>query len=626
MANLRVTELDFDTIKSNLKEFLKDQDTLNSYDFEGSALSVLLDLLSYNTHYNAYLANMLANEMFLDSAVKRESAVSIARHLGFVPRSARGAVATVNFSILDNTTGSSQATLERYSVFNFSINGAAYPFVNEEAQTVFGIGGNFNFTNIKLKQGTPELFRYTVKNPGPDEKYIIPNDNVDTTSILVSVQTSATDTTTTTFRVSTSIDGVDGTYRNGRVCFLEENQFGRYQLYFGDGVVGYKLSAGNIVNIEYLITQGAACNSLPSEDLAFTLATVPTNLTTSTLLSRSVLSRPAYGAAKHTIKEIKYLAPLIRAAADRAVTRNDYEALIQNFKPQIESVSVWGGEENDPPIYGKVFISAKPTVGLVLDEATKDEIKFQILAKRKVLAITPEIVDPEYLYLGLDVRVKYNSNLAGSSASRLQSLIRLKTENYFDTELEKFNKDFVYYKYLNELDGLDDSITSILVSLRLQRRLDPRLNVANEFSNFNSIKMYNRIHPNSVRSTYFTILDLDGVLKTVHFRDNAGNPPNYNGSGELELWQVDETNNTSTLLLPRQGTVNYATGEISTRQFTPRGFKGGIGDMRFMADVQESNFDVQVVRNVLLTLDNSLFVPTAGLNPGLSILVTAVSE
>jgi hypothetical protein len=138
--------------------------------------------------------------------------------------------------------------------------------------------------------------------------------------------------------------------------------------------------------------------------------------------------------------------------------------------------------------------------------------------------------------------------------------------------------------------------------------------------------MYNRIHPNSVRSTYFTILDLDGVLKTVYFRDNAGNPPNYNGSGELELWQVDETNNTSTLLLPRQGTVNYATGEISTRQFTPRGFKGGIGDMRFMADVQESNFDVQVVRNVLLTLDDSLFVPTAGLNPGLSILVTAVSE
>jgi hypothetical protein len=339
-----------------------------------------------------------------------------------------------------------------------------------------------------------------------------------------------------------------------------------------------------------------------------------------------VLSRPAYGSARHTIKEIKYLAPLIRAAADRAVTRNDYEALIQNFKPQIESVSVWGGEENDPPIYGKVFISAKPTVGLVLDEATKDEIKFEILAKRKVLAITPEIVDPEYLHLGLDVRVKFNSNLAGSSASRLQSLVRLKTENYFDTELEKFNKSFIYYRYLNELDGLDDSITSILVSLRLQKRLDPRLNVANEFSNFNNIKMYNRIHPNSVRSTYFTILDLDNTLKTVYFRDNAGNPPNYNGTGELELWVVDPLNNTSTLLLPRQGTVNYATGEISTRQFIPRGFKGSLGDMRFMADVQESNFDINVVRNVLLTLDDSLYVPTAGLPPGLTINVTAVSE
>jgi hypothetical protein len=440
------------------------------------------------------------------------------------------------------------------------------------------------------------------------------------------VQTSSTDTTTNTYKVATSIDGIDGTARNGRYCFLEENQFGRYQLYFGDGVVGYKLSAGNIVTIEYLISQGSACNSLPTEELAFTLSSVPTNLTTSTITSRSVLSRPAYGANKQTIKEIKFLAPLIRSAADRAVTGNDYGALITSLKPQIESVSVWGGEENDPPVYGKIFISAKPTTGLVLDEATKDEIKFDILAKRKVLAITPEIVDPEYLHLGLDVRVKYNSNVSGSSASKLQSLIRLKTENYFDTELEKFNKAFIYYKYLNELDGLDDSITSILVGLKIQRRLDPRLNVANEYSNFNNIKMYNRIHPNSVRSTYFTILDLDNIIKTVYFRDNAGNPPNYNGTGELELWQVDESNNTSFLLLPKQGMVNYATGEISTKQFTPRGFRGSIGDLRFMADVQESNYDVQVVRNVLLTLDDSPFIPLSGLKPGLNISVIAVSE
>ena len=626
MANFRITELDFDSIKSNLKDFLRQQDTLNSYDFEGSALSVLIDLLAYNTHYNAYLANMLANEMFLDSAVKRESAVSIARHLGFVPRSARGAVAKVNFSIADNTTGAAVATLEKYSLFNFTINGKTYPFVNIDAVNSFGIGNTYNFTNVELKQGTPEIYRFTVRNPGPDEKYVIPNDNIDTTSISVSVQTSATDTTTTTYKLVSSIDGVDGTYQKGRVCFLEENQFGKYQLYFGDGVVGYKLTAGNIINVEYVITRGAEANSLPTEEVAFTLNTVPTNLTTSTLLTRTVLSKPNYGSAKQTINEIKFLAPLIRAAQDRAVTKNDYEALILNNKPQIESISVWGGEENDPPVYGKIFISAKPIVGQVLSEATKEEIKNDILATRKVLALTPEVVDPDYLYVGLNITVKFNSNIAGSSASKLNSLIRLKTENYFNNELEKFNKKFIYYKFLNEIDSLDESITSILTSIKIQRRLDLRLNTTNEFSRFNSIKMYNKIHPNSVRSTYFTYQDSDGVLRSAYFKDNGGLNPDYNGSGTLELWTINPITNVSSLALPNQGLVNYATGEISTKSFIPRGYPAALNDFRFTADVQEANYDVTVSKNILITLDDSLFVPTAGLSAGLNISVISVSE
>lgn len=625
MANLRITELDFDSIKSNLKDFLRDQDTLNSYDFEGSALNVLMDVLAYNTHYNAYLANMLVNEMFLDSAVKRESAVSIARHLGFVPRSAKGATATVNFGIFDDLTTASTSVLEKYSIFNFTINGTSYNFVNTKPYTCFGIGGTFNFTNVELRQGTPELFRYVVRNPGPDEKYVIPNDSVDTNSITVTVQNSATDSTTNTFKLVSSIDGVDGTYQKGRVCFIEENQFGKYQIYFGDGVVGYKLKAGNIVNIEYVITQGQAANSLPTEELAFTLTTVPTNLTTNEIVSRTILSRPAYGSAKQSINEIKFLAPLIRAAQDRAVTKSDYEALISANKPQIESISVWGGEENVPPVYGKIFISAKPTTGLFLSESAKEEIKNDILASRKVLALTPEIIDPEYLYLGLNIKVKYNVNQSGTSSSRLNSLVRLKTENYFDTELEKFNKKFIYYKFLNEIENLDSSITSILVSLKLQRRLDIRLNTNNEFSNFNNIKFYNRIHPNSVRSTYFTYLDDNKVLKTVFFKDNAGNPPNYNGSGSLELWTLNNVG-TASLLLPNQGVINYATGEISTKAFIPRGFPGNIGDIRFTADVQESDYDVSVSKNILLTLDNSIFIPAAGLNAGLIVTVTPVSE
>ena len=628
MANLRVTELDFDSIKANLKDFLRSQSVLNSYDFDGSAMSVLIDLLSYNTHYNAYLANMLANEMFLDSAVKRESAVSISRHLGFVPRSAQGAVTTVSFNILDNQTTASQAVLEKFSIFNMTINGTTFPFVNLEPLVSYNVNGNFAFNNVRLKQGTPQIFRFTVSNPGPSEKFIIPNSEVDTTTLSITVQKSATDSTLTTYTLVTSIDGVDGTTKNGLVCFLEENQFGQYQVYFGDGVVGKKLEAGNIVTIEYIISEGDAANSLPTEQLSFTLSTLPTNLNNNNLLSRSIISRPAYGANKHSLTEIKFLAPLIRAAQDRAVTKNDYEGLIQTYKPQIESISVWGGEDNDPPIYGKIFISAKPTAGLVLDEAVKDEIKNTILAKRKVLALMPEIIDPEYLYLGLDVRVKYNTTLASQGTSRLQSLIRLKTENYFNDELEKFNKDFVYYKYINELQNLDDSITSILVSLRIQRRVDIRINVGNQFSQNNNIKFFNRIHPNSVRSTYFTILDDDSQLKTVFFRDNAGNPPNYEGTGTLELWAVNATTQLSDLLLPNMGVVDYALGTIDTGQFTPRGFPtASISDLRFSAEVQESNFDVSVSKNVLLTLDDSSLDISAGLNKnGLNITVTPVTE
>ena len=626
MSNLRITELDFDGIKSNLKEFLKNQDTLNSYEYEGSALSVLIDLLSYNTHYNAYLANMLANEMFLDSAVKRESVVSIARHLGFVPRSARGATTTVNFTINDANTVNSSATLERYSLFNVTVNGRSLPFVNTAAVNSYRISNSFSFNNVQLKQGSPQIFRYVVKNPNPSEKYILPNDNIDTSSLIINVQNSATDTTQTAFKLVTSIDGIDGTYQKGRVCFLEENQFGKYQLYFGDGNIGYKLSAGNIVIIEYLITDAEDGNSLNAENVSFTLADTPTGLTTSTLVSSSVLTKPSYGSAKQSLAEIKFLAPLIRAAQDRAVTKSDYEALILNNKPQIESVSVWGGEENDPPIYGKIFISAKPTVGLTLSENTKDEIRNDILSNRKVLALVPELIDPEYLYIGLNIKVKFNANFTGTSAASLQSLIRLKTENYFDQELEKFNRGFTYFKFLNELQTLDSSITSILVSLSLQRRVDLRLNTTNEFSNFNSIKYYNRIHPNSVRSSYFTYLDADNLLKTVFFKDNAGSPPDYNGSGSLELWFINTTTNFSGLLLPNQGTVNYATGEIKTRSFIPRGFPGGVTDLRFTADVQEANYDIAASKNLLLTLNNSFFAPTAGLNPGLSITVTAVNE
>ena len=353
MANYRLAELDFDDIKVNLKQFLTNyRDTdgnliFKDYDFDASSLSILLDILSYNTHYNAYYANMVANEMFLDSAVKRSSAVSIAKHLGYTPLSYRSAKAKVSFTINDPVGTPSTLTLPKFSPFTTNINDIEYTFSNLDAVTIKPTNGIYTFTDVEITEGVPLSYTYRVDISGPTEKYKIPNLNVDTATLRVTVQNSFTDLTTTTY---VQVGGLEAVSPQSQIYYLEQNPTGYYEIFFGDNTTGKKLVSGNLVKIEYLISNGSACNVSGSIEQSFSLGSTVGGVQ----LASSILasSNSTGGDNGDTIAAIKFKAPRFLSSFNRAVTANDYKAIIEANYPLVESIAVWGGEDNDPPKYG----------------------------------------------------------------------------------------------------------------------------------------------------------------------------------------------------------------------------------------------------------------------------------
>jgi len=354
MANYRLAELDFDDIKVNLKQFLtnyRDKDNnliFKDYDFEASSLSILIDLLSYNTHYNAYLANMVANEMFLDSVVKRESAVSIAKHLGYRPLSYRSAKAKVSFTINNPVDTPPILTLPKFSPFTTTINNTQYTFSNLDSITIKPTNGVYTFTDVEIVEGEALSYVYRVDVSGPEEKYTIPNKNIDTTTIRVTVQNSYTDLTTQSYTLTDNLEALSS---ESKVFFLEENPSGFYEIFFGDNVLGKRLVSGNLVKIEYLISNGSACNVSGEIEQRFSLGALVGGVNLGSTIIAATNSTG--GAEPDTLEDIKFKAPRFLSSFNRAVTAKDYKAIIESNYPLVESVSVWGGEENIPPKYGK---------------------------------------------------------------------------------------------------------------------------------------------------------------------------------------------------------------------------------------------------------------------------------
>lgn len=613
MANLRVAELDFDSIKTNLKTYLQSQNEFTDYDFEGSGLSVLIDILAYNTHYNAYLANMLANEMFLDSAVKRSSVVSIAKHLGYVPRSTKSSTAILDILVNGPTGTPATLTLDRYTPFVTTINGVPFTFLTTDSFTLQPSGGVYLFNDIPVKEGRLLDYSFTVAAPGPDEKYEIPNAAVDTTTMLVTVQNSSSDTTITTYNRATDLTAIDG---NSAVYFLEENPLGNYQIYFGDGILGKKLTTGNIIKIQYLVSSGSAPNVSGTISQSFSASTT---IGGSSNIVITTVSNSTGGAEKESISSIKFNAPRANQARNRAVTKADYVSIIKAEYAQVESISVWGGEENIPPVYGKVYISLKPFDGFVISDEVKANIKNIILNERRVLTMIPEIVDPDYLYSNLTIDINYNKNLTTYSSSQISALARSAVINYFTTELQQFESPFYHSQLVEILNNIDSSILSVLVEVKIQKKLTPVLNVTNSYTGSSLLKFTNKLVPGSFETTRFNIVT-GGNSLSVRIKDvPVEMPPDPNGTGVLSLYNAD----TGTTI-DRVGTINYSTGEVAITGITPTGYPTSQFDISATCGVQEESYNLIAAKNQIIVLDESTELVLANRLPGLTINVTAV--
>lgn len=611
MSDVRITELDFDAIKANLKEYLASKPEFTDYNFEGSGLSQLLDVLAYNTHYDAYLANMLHNEAFLDSAIKRSSVVSKAKHLSYTPRSARSATAIVDILVNSPTGSPNFLTLDRYTQFNTNINGAAYTFVNPESVTISPISGVYTFNALELKEGKPYNLSFTVVNPGPDEKYELANDNIDTTTMFVTVQNSLSNTTKTVF---TRVDDITKVNSASNVYYIDENYRGKYEIYFGDGVLGKLLTAGNIVNVNYLITNADGANVSPTLNQIFTLSgTISGNSN----VSITVLQNSTGGAQKEEINSIKFNAPRNYIAQSRAVTSEDYLSSIEANIGNVESVAVWGGEDNDPPIYGKVFVSLKPFSGYVISNSTKAAIKNNVLKARNVVSITPEFVDPIYTWINLSVDVRYKYLQTTKSASQISQLVQNTITNFFETNLQKFNADFILSKLSGLIDSSDTSIIGNNIVVKVQKRIEPILNTQQSYN----LSFGTKLHPNEINSTRFYV-DVNGTLTPARIKDlQAESPQNYNGVGIMQLYNAD----TGSIIMNNIGTVDYPTGIIVIENLNVAGFYDSQLDIRITSDVQEKASDINVTRNNILVFDDSTLDKLANRDAGITINVISES-
>lgn len=470
---LRVTELDFDEIKLNLKNFLRNQNEFTDYDFEGSGLNVLLDILAYNTHYNAYYLNMVANESFLDTALLRNSVVSHAKKFGYVPRSVTASRAIINFTVnsLNSTPGS--LTLPRgYTFLSSLLDNRPYKFVTLEDTTVTKTGTNFVFQNLKIYEGSLKRYSYNhSESSNPKQIFTIPDESVDTSTLKVFVQQSSSNAESVVYNLASEVMNLNS---ESNVYFLQEGLNDQYQIYFGNDVIGKKIPDGGVVNISYLSTNGSAANRANN----FVGTTPITSYNTFTV---QPISASSGGAEKESVDQIKFSAPLQFISQNRAVTKNDYVKLIQQKYPQFDAVNVWGGEENVPPVYGKVFISAKPKLGFEVSDTEKDYFINEIVKPISVLTVTPEFVDVDYNFIKLISTVYYDPTKTTLNTSTLQSKITTAINSFSNSNLNKFNSIFSSSKLRTNIDNSDVSVVSNELEMFLSKRFRPILNQTNTY-------------------------------------------------------------------------------------------------------------------------------------------------
>ena len=491
-SKLNISELDFDKIKQNLITYLQNQSEWTDYNFQGSGLSVLLDVLSYNTHYNGYYANMLINEMFLDSAVKRGSVISRAKELGYNFKTSTASVALVNVLVNVGSDTPTSLVLPRGTIFrSMTPSGLAVNFVTTESSICRQVSGQYIFHSVPLTEGTMVQNSFVLDSVNnPRSVFEIPNADVDSSTMKVYVRSSINSVQEDLYTLANTAYNLSSL---SKVYFLQENYLGKFEIQFGDNILGKALENGNVVRIEYIVSQKAIGNGCA----AFLLDTFGgyTTLVQTTSVSLG-------GAEKESTDTIRSLAPKTWAAQNRLVTAKDYYTWAMSNVPAIQSVSVWGGEDNDPPYYGKVFIAIKPQDGLVYSTDEKAALVTKYFKGNSVVTITPVIIDPSYIFVTVGTEIKYNPDLLTISPDALKTLCANSINNWFNIDMQQFDTQFYFSKFIRMIDDIDVSIISNQTEIKLQRRINF---IENQTSTI-SANFLNPIKHSSLTSNYFQIL------------------------------------------------------------------------------------------------------------------------
>lgn len=578
---LTVSDLDFDAIKSNLRTFLQDQPEFSDYNFEGSGFSILLDTLAYNTHYLGFNANMLANELYLDSADIRKNIVSLAKMLGYTPSSAKSPIANIDI-VLNNATGST-VTMNKGTAFTSTLDGTSYQFVTNQDITITPSNGVYRFSDVNIYEGTLVNFRYTVDSTDTDQKFIIPSVNADTSTLKVTVQTSAADTSTSTYTLATGLKSLTST---SKVYFLQETDTGKFQVYFGDGVIGNKLSDGNIVILEYIVTNKTESNGSSTFNLSGSIGGF-SNVTVSTNSSAQGGSEP------ETKESIRFNAPLQYTSQDRAVTTTDYETIVRSIYPNALSISAWGGEDDETPVYGVVKISIKAASGSTLTNATKQNI-ISSLQSYNVASVRPEIIDPETTSILLNSNIKYDKKSTSKTADTLKSEIIDTISNYNTNTLQKFDGVFRYSKLTGLIDDVDNSILSNITTIDIRKSFTPTIGISTKYDVYFRNAIYN---PHTGH---------EPILSSTGFKVSGDNNEMFlddDGLGNVRRYYL--VSGIRTYADISQGTIDYATGQITINSLNVSSISNirGASSTVIELTVTPASNDVVPVRNQVIEID-----------------------
>lgn len=555
---IRVADLDFTSIRTNLKEYLRSQSQFNDYDFEGSGMSVLLDLLAYNTYYNSFYLNMVANEAFLDTAQIRQNILSHAKLINYIPRSATGAEAKINLLITPSPSedaNTNYIVLDRYTrIMGADIDGINYPFVCINSNSSYKVANTFSFSNVVVKQGEVITQQFTAAANNVQRRYQLASQNVDTETIVVNIQESASNTYTRQFNLADDLTEIRA---NTEVFFLEEDDTLKYTIYFGDDVIGRKPANGNIITVTYVDTKGSSANNISKFMFQDPIAGLYSDNVRITVTQSS-----HSGTDKEEIDQIRFRAPYHYTAQNRAVTLNDYESLITRDFNNIEAVTVWGGEDNDPPVYGKVYMSLKTRGYYTLTNLEKENIKDNLIKNRNVLTVVPEIVDPNYVFVMVQGSVTYNPTLTDKSQGELLNTVRQAVYDYANQELYTFRSTFRQSKLQYYIENCDPSIRGSDINIYIQIRQKMGISKSQKYVlQFNTPLRKGDYFRKLYSYPQVNVKDSQGIEREIFFEEI---PESFTGIGTIEITNAGYNYESApTVIITGDGTGAKATAFIA---------------------------------------------------------------